>query len=380
MNADEINDVNEDYDILIVGGGPAGLSTWMHLNKYAPDLAEKTLLIEKETYPRDKVCGGGLGGWSGMVLKQLRITLDVPHLPISDVEFIYGDNHFMLHQPNQFIMIQRRGFDHLLAKTAIKRGLNLCQGVQFLDLSRKNDGLVVKTSKGNYKVKVLIAADGSLSKIRHKLRITNAKFFAPTLETFTPVNPDFDEEINQKKITLDLSEIDNGLQGYIWHCPAIGNDSHKMCHGLADFRIYPDKEKVDMKAILKGILKKRNKEINLNSWVSHPIRWYAPSEIVSQPNILFVGDAAGIEPLIGGGIHFALSYGGLASKAIVDAFDTNDFTFSNYGGMIQSHLIGKWIAKCTTIAKGIYGGSLNPLEGAKEVFTIKPDELRNMIQ
>ena len=49
-----------DYEIMIVGGGPAGISTWLHLHKYFPELAEKTLLIEKATYPRDKLCGGAI--------------------------------------------------------------------------------------------------------------------------------------------------------------------------------------------------------------------------------------------------------------------------------------------------------------------------------
>ena len=53
-------DLNCDYDIMIVGGGPAGISTWLHLHKYNPVVSFKSVLIEKEKYPRDKVCGGAL--------------------------------------------------------------------------------------------------------------------------------------------------------------------------------------------------------------------------------------------------------------------------------------------------------------------------------
>ncbi len=44
-----------DYDVMIVGGGPAGISTWLHLQKRNPVLAARTILLEKATYPRDKL-------------------------------------------------------------------------------------------------------------------------------------------------------------------------------------------------------------------------------------------------------------------------------------------------------------------------------------
>ncbi len=35
-------DLKCDYDIMIVGGGPAGISTWLHLHKYDPDVSFKS--------------------------------------------------------------------------------------------------------------------------------------------------------------------------------------------------------------------------------------------------------------------------------------------------------------------------------------------------
>jgi len=88
-----------------------------------------------------------------------------------------------------------------------------------------------------------------------------------------------------------------------------------------------------------------------------------------QPNSQTqAGDAAGIEPAFGGGIHLSLSYGEVAAHAVIDAFENNKFSFRDYGKRLQSHLVGEWINKCTGLALEMYGGRMNPLDAAREVF------------
>jgi len=356
---------------MIVGGGPSGLSTWLHLNKYDPELATKCVLIEKEKYPRNKICGGGVGAWSGLVLKDLEIDLNIPSLFISDVEFIFGGERFNLHQKNCFRVVSRTDFDHELAKNAMNRGLDIHENEKFLDFTKKNDNLIIKTDKGKYMIKTLIGADGSISTVRQKMNLPNRSHLAPTLEIFASANPKYDREFEEKKITVDLSYINQGLQGYFWHVPCIKNEIPSIGHGMVDFRIYSEKPKADMKNIFKNELKSRNIKINQKMWLSHPIRWPSKDDMVTKPNIILVGDAIGIEPAFGGGIHFALSYGEIAAKEIIDAFQKNDYSFLQYKEKIQSHLVGKFINKCTRIAHQLYNGEMDPFEAAREVFTIK---------
>jgi menaquinone-9 beta-reductase len=360
-----------DYEIMIVGGGPAGISTWLHLNKYAPDLAEKTVLIEKAKYPRDKLCGGGVGGWSGFVLKYLGVNLNIPSLFVSDLEFRFGNEISTLHQPNSFRMVRRMEFDNALAENAINRGLQLHENEMFLDMTRKNKFLMVKTNKRKYKVKALIGADGALSIVRRKMKLSNKSHLAPTLEIFAEANSRYDSEFDEKKIVLDFTPIKEGLQGYIWHTPCIKDHKPFIGHGIGDLRFCPDKPKVNMKEIFIRELLSRNIHIEPKLWSSHPIRWFSNEDVISQPNILLVGDAAGIEPATGGGIHFALSYGEVAANTIINAFQINDFSFRDYKQRFRSHLAGKYLAKCTRLANQMYVQGLNPLKVASEVFTIK---------
>ena len=123
-----------------------------------------------------------------------------------------------------------------------------------------------------------------------------------------------------------------------------------------------------MKKIFSRELRRRNIHRGPKTWSSHPIPWYSDDDILSQPNVILVGDAAGVEPAFGGGIHLSLSYGEVAAQAIIDAFQTHDFSFRDYTQRIQSHEVGKHISTCARLAFKMYGGSLNPLDAAREVF------------
>jgi flavin-dependent dehydrogenase len=362
---------NQDLEIMIVGGGPAGISTWLHLNKFFPELASKAILIEKMSYPRDKLCGGGIGGWCNNVLRYLNVNLDIPYLNISDLEFIYEKDSFILHQKNSFQMVQRKEFDYLLAKTAVDRGLILHQNESFLDYSKKNDKLIVRTNLGKYRIKTLVGADGALSKVRKKMNLNNKTNLAPTLEIFTPNNPKYDYEHTEKKILIDMNPIDDGMQGYIWHVPSIKNKKPIIGHGLVDLRVYKNRTKVDLKKILKEDLKKRNILLENEKLKSHPISWPSKEDKFSKENIILVGDAIGAEPAFGGGIHFALSYGEIAAKSIIHAHKNNDFKYLDYKDRINSHFAGKFMEKCTDISKKLYNNEIDPIKAAKEVFTIK---------
>jgi menaquinone-9 beta-reductase len=365
------NHVSVDFDIMIVGGGPAGVSTWLHLQKYAPDLAKQSILIEKACYPRDKICGGGVGAWSPLVLKNLHVDIDIPKVMVSDIEFQYGKKTFLLHQRNMFMMVQRKDFDHALVKTAVHRGLALHENESFVSMQRIDGGVVVQTDKGKYLVKVVVGADGALSKVRRTMDLGNRSHLAPTFEFFSPVNPLYDTEFQEKRIVLDMNCQKQNVQGYIWHLPCIRNGAPYMCHGIGNFRVFPQGKKPDMMSVFQKVLQERGISSGINDWSSHPIRWYGKEDVISQSNIILAGDAVGIEPAFGGGIHFALSYGDLAACAIIDAFKQNDFSFKDYNQRMQNHLVGKFIEKCTKLAKGMYNQTLNPIDVAREVFTLK---------
>lgn len=371
-----------DPKIIIVGAGPAGISTWLHLQKHAPEFASHTIVIDKAVFPRDKLCAGGVGGWSADVLRNLEVDLDIPSVLVSDVDLKFGNEEYRFYQPNFFRVVHRFDFDHALVRNALSRGLELHQDETFLDTLREKNKLIVKTNRTEYSTEALIGADGALSVVSRKMMPSRKPRLAQTIQIHAKADAQFDTEFHEKKISIDLSPCKEGLQGYLWHFPCLIDGTPSIAHGIGDFRIYRDRPKADMKKIFSRELQSRNIHWKPKLWSSKPIRWLSKKDIVSQPNVLLVGDAAGIEPAFGGGIHLSLSYGEVAAQAVIDAFENNNFSFHDYEKRLRSHLVGEWINKCTRLASEMYSGRTNPLYAAREVFPercISPELLSQMI-
>ena len=62
----------EIYDLVIVGGGPAGATAAL----YAQRAGLKTCLVDKATFPRDKICGDALSGKVVSILHELDLLQD----------------------------------------------------------------------------------------------------------------------------------------------------------------------------------------------------------------------------------------------------------------------------------------------------------------
>ena len=78
-------------DILILGGGPAGLSTALHLLQHDPQLAARILVLEKARYPRHKLCGGGLTSDAEVILEGLGLDVsEIPHVDAAEAHLDFA--------------------------------------------------------------------------------------------------------------------------------------------------------------------------------------------------------------------------------------------------------------------------------------------------
>ncbi|RLF57740.1 MAG: hypothetical protein DRN27_07160 [Thermoplasmata archaeon] len=358
--------MNKKFDVMIVGGGPAGVSTWLHLHKYAPDIASRTVIIEKKEHPREKLCGGALlNDIVNKVFNKLQIDLKILKVEIHNLVVKNGNNQFTFKKNSFMSIINRSIFDEYLVNIARNRGACIYENEAFVDMQHDNDNLVVNTIKNEYSTKIIVGADGALSKVRKKMSIPNRISYASTLETFMPVNQEFDKEYYNNSAVLDWSCISDGVQGYIWHFPCIKNNEPYMNHGIYDSRINRFIPQGNIKKVYTKALENRGILFSEIETKSHPVPYFNNDGVLSDKNVLLVGDAAGIEPLIGGGIHLSLLYGDVSARAIISSFKNDDFSLKDYTKNVNNHFVGKYINNSTSMAKKVYAGKMNLLDTIK---------------
>ncbi len=350
-----------DYEILIVGGGPAGLSTWLHLNALAPELAKQSLVIEKSVYPREKLCGGGVTPLGELLLRGLGINLDGWGVSIDQIDFRFGESVRSLHRPTALRVVVREEFDHAIAQAAVRRGLNLHEGEAFVDMRLADGGLKVRTTEREYATRLLVGADGTNSTVRKRMGLTDGRL-ARLIDVITPAPRVSHSESAEPTAVFDFSAVAEGLQGYVWHFPCLIDGMPAVNRGIFDSRVHSDRDRADLRRILARVLEKLSLPVVPTLWKSHPVRWFSPEGRLSQPHVFLIGDAAGVDPLLGEGISPSLDYGDFAAHAIIEAFECGDFAFADVLERLIAHPVGQSLMVRREVAEDAYAPGMMDAE------------------
>lgn len=345
----------ETFDVVVVGSGPCGASTALHLLRHAPELAARTLVIEKERHPRHKLCGGGLTKLSQNLLAHMDLDLILTYVPIHEVRLRY-DGQEIRHREQDAIRIVRRNlFDAALVAVARERGAQVREGVALTSLKVDEDGVLLTTTQGLIRAKTVVAADGAKSVVRRSIGLEGPSRVARSIEVLTPEDPQTTPEFIKGMAIFDFNGIKQGLQGYAWDFPSSIEGQPFMNRGVYDSRVLPDREKADLKEIFKDYLLERNLKLEDYNLMGNPGRWFDPAAQFSSSRVLLAGDAAGIEPLGGDGISCSLWYGEVVTAELERAFSSGDFTFSGYRERLLAHPLGRHMAQRTRQAQRLYG-------------------------
>jgi menaquinone-9 beta-reductase len=346
-----------ERDIIIIGGGPSGLSTALHIERDLPDLTSRVLILEQARYPRPKLCAGGLVLDAEVILGRLGLDVrEIPHVDVDNIHFDFEAKGLNIRIPNRHALrvIRRDEFDNWLAKNAVSRGIEIREGVTVKSIIPDENGVTVETNQGTFRAKVVVGADGSNGITRRCIFPNAPVYTARVLEVLTSTKPSSNfREIGGgqgrgRVAYFDFLPVPDNIAGYVWDFPTQVNGQPMRCWGIYDTNILAGGKRPQLREPLAEEMARLGFNLAEYELKGHPIRWFSPDNRLSVPRVLLVGDAAGADPLFGEGISFALGYGALAAREIVESFGRNEFSFNGYRHRVVKSplgqaLIARWI-------------------------------------
>lgn len=301
----------ENKSVVIIGGGPAGLTAAIHLGKKGMQVT----VFEKENYPHHKVCGEYLSKEVIPYLESLEIPFNTVN-PKNIQRFNYSSTKGKLLEatlPLGGLGISRYELDFLLYRTACKYNVEIRQE-KVTSINFSGNHFTAKTSRRKYKAKFVLGAYGKRDSLDKEL---NRKFFnkpAPWIAIKSHYEKsDFPDDLvalhNFKGGYCGLSKTETGVVN--------------VCY-LATYKSF--KQYRNPEAFRENILRKNP---HLDRFFSEATELFDRPLSIAQvsfsrktaveDHIMMIGDTAGlIHPLCGNGMAMAVKSAKIASEVILE--------------------------------------------------------------
>ena len=315
--------IDEEYDIVIIGAGPAGLMA----AKKASEKGAKTLLIEKEKRLGEKPCAEAV---SFSTFKEAEIEPSPSFIkqkingayifaPNEDKKVVFSLKNIIGYSKEGGAIIDKPTFLEELASKTIKAGAEFAICANAQDIKRSENKIEILLSilgkKMIISTKILIGCDGVNS-------IVAKKFFKrENYETITCL---------QYRVTnYEVPEYDKiyfyfgnevAPLGYAWIFPK-GENIANVGIGVRNARA---KDYLDKFIENHQIFFSKSKIIEIGS---APVPISGMIEEIVLDNIMLCGDAAGqVIPVTGGGIHSSIAAGKIAGEVAAISIEEKNYS------------------------------------------------------
>jgi len=357
-------------DVLVVGAGPAGTATAIHLARSGANV----LLADRARFPRDKPCGGGV---TGRALRQAPCDIT----PV--VERVVHTFELRLHHRRSFrrtsrepliLMTRRRRLDAFLAEQAVAAGATFSDGARVEHLEIGAAGVTATVAGTPVTADFLVGADGANGVVARASGLDAGIVRGVALEGNVPW------ELLDRDRYASTAVIEFGAPagGYGWLFP---KDEHANL-GVGGWA----EEGPSLRGHLARLARAHGVDPEaLTDVRGHrlPMRRLGAST-PARDRVLLVGDAAGlVDPLSGDGMYEAFTSARLAAEAIL-AGDPRSYAAA-LARTLDHHAGASWTAKraldrypavCFWAARspGVFGVVAGLLRGD----VAHPDEARGL--
>lgn len=337
-------------DAVVVGAGPGGSTAAAHLAM----AGREVVLLEKDTFPREKVCGDGLTPRVVRELSLLGLTEEAAGLPrgwaVQRGLRIHGGRTALelpwpqlKDWPAYGMTCTRLLFDQTLARHAVRCGAELWEGVEVTAPVRQDGddrvaGVRWRDAEGHtgeVRAPVVLAADGASSRMGLAVGVRRRRDrpLAVAARTYYESPASSDPWISS---FLDLRDGEDLLPGYGWVFPL---DDGTINVGLGILDTSPSFGRVNYRDLLQrwagGIATDwgTGPEARRGAVRSGPLPMAFNRTPLHRHGVVLIGDAAGmINPFNGEGISYAMESARLAAEvcdraltvrrtAVLDAYD-----------------------------------------------------------
>jgi geranylgeranyl reductase family protein len=332
-----------DFPVVISGAGPAGSTASMFLS----EAAIPHLLLEKDQFPRDKICGDAISGKGLDVLAKIKKDELIAFGNSSDRNLLtYGmrfvapngrEVNIPFPKPKNDLPVgflsRRMEFDHWLFENTKSQYAETWQNATLEKVTRIGDSLELEIKKGEESMRVhtnlILGADGSRSIVKKNLQgfEQDDKHFCGGIRAYyNNVSGLHNENY------LELHFLKDLLPGYFWIFPLPGGKAANVGMGMLSAHI--KKNKVNLRKEMLRIIEhhpafaERFQDAAPEGKISG---WGLPlgskKRAVSGNNFLLLGDAGSfIDPFTGEGIGNAIISGLVASRVAVKAIQKSDYS------------------------------------------------------
>jgi geranylgeranyl reductase family protein len=301
----------EHFDVAVVGAGPAGSVTAYRLSR----AGARVLLIDKQRFPRDKPCGGGL---TLRAVRELPFSVEpVVEDVVTRVEcrFRYGRS-FERGSRTLCLMTQRRRLDAFLVEHAVEAGVEFRDGARVELESEERlrvDGTPVE-------VRALVGADGANGRTARTLDLGGEIVHGVALEG-NVLDADVDKQRYAGRMVIELGVVPGG---YAWVFPK----GDHVNVGVGGWSSVGPRAREHLLTLCErhGIDPARVEQKR-----GHRLPMRRPGTRLARGRVLLVGDAGGlIDPVSGDGIYEAFVSARLASEAIGDLLSGRVASLDSY--------------------------------------------------
>lgn len=314
-----------EYDVIVVGAGPAGSTT----ARECALRGMRVLMLDRAEFPRDKPCGGGvnvrtarllpfeLGGVVERTIHELQVSVRAgkSYVRRSDQPLTY--------------MTQRRRLDAYLAEQAVHSGVTFRERTPVREVDLEAGSVTIRAGTERFRGRALVGADGANGKTARLAGIPVERSLGIALEG----NVDLASAGADQWRERFAVDVGSSPGGYGWLFP---KGDHVNIGVGGSWPVGPSlRERLFRLTRFYGFSPDALWGLN-----GHPLPVYRRGSVVQSGNVALVGDAAGfVDPLTGEGIFSAVKSGQIAARHLAGYASGAVSDLSGYGIEIEQDLV-----------------------------------------